>query len=810
MEEKYETSLDRNDLQDIENLVFRGGGAKGLVYAGTLKSLEEQGVLARIRRVAGSSAGAMSAALVACGSSPKLMEEFCTTKRLDDFLDNPIVKGFDALLHHATSAYKFHAMAQPLYVNQLDEEEKRIRATTRARQKSQSIDIKRTPFTGTLGSYGTKLIEAMDDAINKAILDRNKPDGALLKTLEAREGVSDHDKQRVRIILSNMQFYGRLTFADLATLSRLFPETFKELYVTGTLKDEGGKLRIFSHETDPEMYISDAVRLSASFPVAFLSVNYRDKCCLLKQEEAPNRNDLKQLRYSHYILTPDCFYYFDLSKNLLKKLTQDPSKLNSLRVRLIRKNSGDALESRHFDAITSITGHKHPYKTYVDGGAANNLPIDIFLTDKYLKCGFQRMSRKPSLASLARLANSHYILTESGLFYYDKSRHQLEEIKQGVRSFQNQFNDFESIDKLSDGELHQISLMTNHTHYKLRTLGVSCDDRLDFSAKKPQQSGFFTRIFNKIKNHISTFIVKKLVGLDNSKAAQEQKNRITRYLDNGSVAILSAPPMVYRESRCGLMTMATQPTQDELNDFDSSRYILTPNHLYYYNKQLEQECYLQQIELSRDAEANHEFIMTQLRRAFPGNTTIDRLSGAQLQTITSLTGHKRNAPSIGKKTAVTTLSESVEKDVARDIIDAVCTFCRDQLTWLKNRHKVKHTLFDRGAKSMFQSSTSYPRFGKRAFFEKKFDPISQAISRVLTLKDPSKEQQTLGVRWIEIQKISQDPIERLVLFEEAFNQYTAPRFKREGHFSQSVRAQIRELKDLYLNPDDASGQCITL
>lgn len=45
------------------NLVFKGGGVRGIAYMGALESLEQQGILHNIERVAGSSAGAIAATL---------------------------------------------------------------------------------------------------------------------------------------------------------------------------------------------------------------------------------------------------------------------------------------------------------------------------------------------------------------------------------------------------------------------------------------------------------------------------------------------------------------------------------------------------------------------------------------------------------------------------------------------------------------------------------------------------------------------------------------------------------------------------
>jgi NTE family protein len=54
----------------FEHLVFQGGGVVGIAYAGALEALEQQGILPRIQRVAGTSAGAITATLVALRYSP--------------------------------------------------------------------------------------------------------------------------------------------------------------------------------------------------------------------------------------------------------------------------------------------------------------------------------------------------------------------------------------------------------------------------------------------------------------------------------------------------------------------------------------------------------------------------------------------------------------------------------------------------------------------------------------------------------------------------------------------------------------------
>lgn len=58
----------RNCDKKFTNLVFKGGGAKGCAYAGCIQVLVEQGLYKNVKNVGGTSAGAITAALLAVGS----------------------------------------------------------------------------------------------------------------------------------------------------------------------------------------------------------------------------------------------------------------------------------------------------------------------------------------------------------------------------------------------------------------------------------------------------------------------------------------------------------------------------------------------------------------------------------------------------------------------------------------------------------------------------------------------------------------------------------------------------------------------
>ncbi len=87
-----------NDPLDVGYLVFQGGGGKGVAYAGALKALEEMGILpiraganSHLKGIAGTSAGAISALMLAMGyTSDEIDERFLSDPDMFTvFFDGP-------------------------------------------------------------------------------------------------------------------------------------------------------------------------------------------------------------------------------------------------------------------------------------------------------------------------------------------------------------------------------------------------------------------------------------------------------------------------------------------------------------------------------------------------------------------------------------------------------------------------------------------------------------------------------------------------------------------------------------------------
>jgi NTE family protein len=73
-----------------ESLVFEGGGVLGLAYAGVYKTLEENNMLDKVKHVAGTSAGSMSALLIALGYDSKGAYDILWNTNFKEFMDSRI------------------------------------------------------------------------------------------------------------------------------------------------------------------------------------------------------------------------------------------------------------------------------------------------------------------------------------------------------------------------------------------------------------------------------------------------------------------------------------------------------------------------------------------------------------------------------------------------------------------------------------------------------------------------------------------------------------------------------------------------
>ncbi len=214
------------EKRNVKNLVFQGGSVKGVAYIGALKALEVQIDMSKVERVAGTSAGAITAMALALGCNSLLVEELLLDFDFKNILDDAEV-GINTNEKLLKSVEK-HEQGKGMFFSKIPAKTVKIPLISRIQNQYGIYE----------GEYFRLWAEELIQKQVKAITN-GKHDGI------------------------------HLTFAELHTLSKEYP-AFKDLYVVGVNLNTGKKA-IFSYDNSDfcDVIISDAVRLSMSIPIIF-------------------------------------------------------------------------------------------------------------------------------------------------------------------------------------------------------------------------------------------------------------------------------------------------------------------------------------------------------------------------------------------------------------------------------------------------------------------------------------------------------------------------------------------------------------
>lgn len=221
----------------IKHLVLSGGGAKGIAFPGVVQALEENKALAGIKVISGSSAGAISAAVLASGMDAKAFETLSNNLDLPELLNskNPLV----AWLQNASSKLGKLAGRLPGAAGNISQ----LLFTMLPRLQTQALPLE----------------ELVRNESRKSIL------AHIAKTPRQTRPAE------VMKIADKLSAGGAPTFGDLAVLSRHIP-AIKQLNITGTgMFDERPQLVVFNASLTPDMDIARAAHISGSLPVLFKS-----------------------------------------------------------------------------------------------------------------------------------------------------------------------------------------------------------------------------------------------------------------------------------------------------------------------------------------------------------------------------------------------------------------------------------------------------------------------------------------------------------------------------------------------------------
>ncbi|WP_375319338.1 patatin-like phospholipase family protein [Candidatus Tisiphia endosymbiont of Oplodontha viridula] len=275
---KLQKEMQERQETPVEYLVFSGGGAKGAIYSGVYAALAESRVVGAIKAVAGSSAGAISAAMVACGIAPEEFEKISKETNLKGLLGT---QGFSA------GPVQIGKDGMPLY----DLLDKTIRKGVsnflkgknfvelcqvghdRISHSLEKLEKKKQDFLNSI-----EQLKQQDGDNSKQITDINEniqglefQKQELNKQFDKIQTIIDSNGKDFSELMEKCQSGGKILFKDLALLRLVDSDQFKDLLITAVRRDNG-TLQIFSAENSPDVEIALACRASASIPIVFQPV----------------------------------------------------------------------------------------------------------------------------------------------------------------------------------------------------------------------------------------------------------------------------------------------------------------------------------------------------------------------------------------------------------------------------------------------------------------------------------------------------------------------------------------------------------
>lgn len=258
---------DSSSIYRIKYLTCQGGGMKGIGFVTAAEELEKQGVLQQLEAVAGSSAGAIFATLIAIG---------CTASEIRDKM---MELDFRELMDKDKTFWESAVPIQKIGEG--------VEAIAEAVQKATENQKSLGKVLGTAVDYLGKAIGTAGKVARVGASLPGSVETASKLILGQETGLAKGEKlvEFVSEMIAKKTGMPNATFNDLARLAETTEGRFKKLVLTGSnLTPRAGEDRLVYFKADdfegnekaPNKYgdlpIREAVRISAGFPGAFKAV----------------------------------------------------------------------------------------------------------------------------------------------------------------------------------------------------------------------------------------------------------------------------------------------------------------------------------------------------------------------------------------------------------------------------------------------------------------------------------------------------------------------------------------------------------
>lgn len=238
-------------------LVLSGGGAKGIAYAGMIKAMHERDFIKNMTHVTGSSAGAMTASLIAIGMDHTNISKIINELNLITCLDN---KGWRI----RAVGERVRNVLEIIYMHQIKSHMQNVEVPKSEDDlfNYQLIKQKIRMYEATLEKEGIQ-INTLDDiiAIGKSVEKLENLDNAFLLLNKKITGQDGKNLESPRV-----------TFADLGKLRSIMPEDQKHLIKNlsvATTNQTRSKVEFYSEDYHAEESIAEKVQHSGAHPLLF-------------------------------------------------------------------------------------------------------------------------------------------------------------------------------------------------------------------------------------------------------------------------------------------------------------------------------------------------------------------------------------------------------------------------------------------------------------------------------------------------------------------------------------------------------------
>lgn len=226
-------------MPEPEAMVLRGGGAKGVGNGPALNMMQKNGLLNGVNTLVGTSAGALTATLMASGMNGTEFDEFAQQFDMNSVKSTP--GNYSTLYPMMKGGLVGHKAGEA------------VRVLDFISAAKVSNYLKSNWGDPAFVSRLAKLCNHLPAAEANQVQTR-------LATLKSQNFTNDRSESMI-------------TFRDLAIMNALEPSQFKQLHLTGWDKstDESA---YFNVTATPDMPVAIAGRISMSIPVYFESVKY--------------------------------------------------------------------------------------------------------------------------------------------------------------------------------------------------------------------------------------------------------------------------------------------------------------------------------------------------------------------------------------------------------------------------------------------------------------------------------------------------------------------------------------------------------